>query len=169
MYFYNPRPKGGEFLRWDWIYYFISLSSCRSVPAAHQHIWVGILFHLGVNRSIVALKLDRLDLLLQCLEDVEQRWNDHNLAEHTDEHTTYGCRSECHVSVVAYAPWHEQWQQTDDHGERSHQDRTQTAEAPSTADHEMAIPVRRRSRANCTIRMAFLARSPISMMSAICM
>jgi murein DD-endopeptidase MepM/ murein hydrolase activator NlpD len=43
------------------------------------------------------------------------------------------------------------------------------AAAPKTADHETAMPKRRRSRANCTIRLAFLASRPMSMMSDICM
>lgn len=42
------------------------------------------------------------------------------------------------------------------------------APAPSTAAQEMLIPIFRRSRANSTIKMAFLANRPINMISAIC-
>ena len=42
------------------------------------------------------------------------------------------------------------------------------AVAPWMAALTTDMPVRRRSTANSTIRMAFLARRPISMMSAIC-
>ena len=42
------------------------------------------------------------------------------------------------------------------------------AAAPRTAAHVMLMPILRRSSANSTIRMAFLARSPINMIIAIC-
>ena len=66
---------------------------------------------------MVVLELDRLDLLLQSLEDIEQGRHNHNLAEHTDEHTAYGCCTKSHVTVVAYTPRHEQWQKTDNHSQ----------------------------------------------------
>ena len=43
------------------------------------------------------------------------------------------------------------------------------APAPKMAEYLIAIPVRRRSRANCTIRMAFFANRPINIINEICM
>ena len=43
------------------------------------------------------------------------------------------------------------------------------AAAPRMAEYLMAIPVSRRSKANCTIKMAFFDNRPISMISEICM
>ena len=42
------------------------------------------------------------------------------------------------------------------------------APAPSTAAHVMLMPILRRSSANSTIRIAFFANRPISMISEIC-
>ena len=42
------------------------------------------------------------------------------------------------------------------------------APAPKTAAQVILIPILRRSRANSTIKMAFLAKSPINMIKAIC-
>ena len=42
------------------------------------------------------------------------------------------------------------------------------ATAPRIALHVIDIPVRRRSRANSTMRMAFFAKRPMSMIRAIC-
>lgn len=42
------------------------------------------------------------------------------------------------------------------------------AAAPNTAAQVILIPILRRSRANSTIKMAFLANRPINMMRAIC-
>ena len=43
------------------------------------------------------------------------------------------------------------------------------AAAPKTAAQVMLIPMRRRSNANSTIKMAFFANKPINMIKAICM
>ena len=43
------------------------------------------------------------------------------------------------------------------------------AAAPRMAEYLIAIPVSRRSRANCTIRMAFFDNRPINMINEICM
>ena len=42
------------------------------------------------------------------------------------------------------------------------------AAAPETAAEAIDMPLSRRASANCTIRIAFLANRPISMISAIC-
>jgi hypothetical protein len=63
----------------------------------------GLLFHLILYRPMGILlqfssdflilflfELDGRNLLLQALEDDKKRRNDKDLAERTDEHTTYG-------------------------------------------------------------------------------
>ena len=44
----------------------------------------------------------------------------------------------------------------------------ETPAAPETAAEAIDMPLSRRASANCTIRIAFLANRPISMISAIC-
>ena len=42
------------------------------------------------------------------------------------------------------------------------------AAAPNTAAHVILIPIRRRSKANSTIKIAFFANKPTNMIKAIC-
>ena len=125
----------------------------------------GILFNLGIGIRIVdVFPSHGFDLLLQVLEYHEQSRYYEDLADHTDKHTAYGCCSQCTVSVCTYT-----------HGEHEREQSEvirmgrRRAAAPNTAAHVMLIPILRRSKANSTIRMAFLANRPISMINAICM
>ena len=86
-----------------------------------------ILSQLGSNLSILlVVELQRTDLLLQGLEDNEQSWNHKELQDSTNQHTTYGSSTKCLVTVLTYTAGKHHWQQTNNHGQRGHQDRTQT-------------------------------------------
>ena len=80
--------------------------------------------HLGI---LLILELQRTELLLERLEDDEQRGNNEDLQDRTNEHTTHGSSTQRLVTVLTYTRGKHHRQQTDNHGQRGHQDRTQTS------------------------------------------
>ena len=88
---------------------------------------MGVLGELCGNLLVLLIvELQRLNLLLQCLEYHKQGRNYEQLAQRTDKHTANGCRTKSLVSVLSYTVSEHHRQQTDNHGQRSHKDRTQT-------------------------------------------
>ena len=87
----------------------------------------GILFYLREDIGIAqVVPFQRFDLLLYNLEDYKQSRNNEYLAYHTDEHTAYRAGAQSAVTVGSYATGKHHRQQTDNHSQRGHQDRTQT-------------------------------------------
>ena len=80
----------------------------------------------GHSLILLIVELQRADLLLQRLEDDEQRGNDEDLQDGTNQHTTNGSSSQSLVTILSYTLSEHHRQQTDDHSQRGHQDRTQT-------------------------------------------
>ena len=61
---------------------------------------LGVLFQVGRCIGIVEVaEIDGLEVLLNALENAEERGHDENLADHADEHAADGSRSEGAVTV----------------------------------------------------------------------
>ena len=86
-----------------------------------------VLCQLGCYiRILLVIELHGGDLLLQALEDYEQGGHHEDLEQRTDEHTAHGCSTQSLVTVLTHTRSKHHWQQTYDHGEGGHEDRTQT-------------------------------------------
>ena len=88
---------------------------------------MSILSQFGSSFGIgLVLELHWTELLLQRLEDNEQRGHHEDLTERTNEHTAYGSSTQRLVTILTHTRGKHHRQQTDDHSQRSHEDRTQT-------------------------------------------
>ena len=76
--------------------------------------------------SLIVGKLHRRDALLQPLEHSEEGGHDEHLEQRSKKHTAHGSRTKGLVSVLTYSRGEHQRQQTDNHRQRRHKDRTQT-------------------------------------------
>ena len=64
---------------------------------------MGILGQLGSHLLILLIvELQRTELLLERLEDDEQRRNDEELEDRTNQHTTYGSSTQRLVTILTY-------------------------------------------------------------------
>ena len=88
---------------------------------------VGRLLQIGSYLLVhLVLELHWGQLLLQPLEDCEESRNHEDLTDSTEQPTTYGGSTQGLVTILTYTCCEHQRQQTDNHRQRGHQDRTET-------------------------------------------
>ena len=90
-------------------------------------LFVFALFDFGAHRPLgIGIEFEGLDLLLQRLEDDEERGDQEQQGERTDDHAAHDARAERRVAVGADAAGQHQRNHAEDHGEHRHEDGAQT-------------------------------------------